>query len=277
MNKYKHFVFFLILVVMSRELCAQDQGSLQHAEIAIQKLFRQIPDTKDDQKKIQISEKITAQFEEALRDENSFDFPFDSLRNMGKLVSPDHQLKIYTWNIPFTDGTQLYSGFIQYYSKADKQYRIIKLTDKSDQNTDPENQILSPQNWFGALYYQIIPEKSNGTTYYTLLGFDFNNLFTSKKIIDVFYFENDTIPRFGKPMFNYENKLLCRIIFEFSARAIMALNYNQNKKMIIFDHLSPSQPSYQGKYRFYGPDFSYDGLKFDDGRWNLVKNINITN
>ena len=277
MNKYLYHLFFLMLIIIPKDLFAQGQEELQHMQIAIQELFSKIPVIHDDQEKIKINDKITTQFELALREDNSFDFPFDSLHNMGKILSPDHQLRIYTWNIPFADGTQLYTGFIQYYSKTDKQYKVIKLTDKSDQITNPENQILSPQNWYGALYYQIVPEKSNGTTYYTILGFDFNNLFTSKKIIDVFYFEDDVIPRFGKPIFNYENKLLCRVIFEFSARAIMSLNYNENKKMIVFDHLSPSQPSYQGNYQFYGPDFSYDGLKFDDGKWNLQKDIDIRN
>jgi len=39
--------------------------------------------------------------------------------------------------------------------------------------------------------------------------------------------------------------------------------------MIIFDHLSPSKPSYTGNYQFYGPDFSYDGLEvlMDIGTW----------
>ncbi len=253
------------------------QENLQSKEIAIQKLFDQVSSSNNDQEKIKLDTLIIEQFKQALHMDNSFEFPFDSLHNMGKIVSPDKQLRIYTWNIPFMDGTQLYSGFIQYYSKSDKQYKILKLTDTSDKIKDPENQVLSPQNWYGALYYDIIPEKVNGTTYYTLLGFDFNDIFTSKKMIDVFYFENNSIPRFGRPMFNYENKLLCRVIFQFSARVVMSLNYDKSKKMIVFDHLSPSQPSYQGNYRFYGPDFSYDGLKFDDGRWNLVKNVDIRN
>ena len=277
MKSYIPYILFLILFLTTRNLNAQNQEELQHMETSIQSLFRQIPELKDDQKRIKLNEEITSRFEQALKINNSFNFPFDSLRNMGKLTSPDNILKIYTWNTPFMDGTQFYTGFIQYYSKSDKQYKVFKLIDKTDKIDNPENQILSPQNWYGALYYEIIPKKIEGSTYYTLLGFDFNNLFTSKKIIDVLHFENDSVPSFGKPIFFYENKLLCRIIFEYSARAIMALNYNKNKKMIVFDHLSPSQPSYQGNFRFYGPDFSYDGLKFDNNRWTLVKNIDIRN
>jgi hypothetical protein len=47
--------------------------------------------------------------------------------------------------------------------------------------------------------------------------------------------------------------------------------------MIIFDHLSPSKPSYAGNYQYYGPDFSYDGLKFEQGIWELVENVDIRN
>jgi len=48
----------------------------------------------------------------------------------------------------------------------------------------------------------------------------------------------------------------------------MTLKYDEGKEMIIYDHLSPSEPKYEGQYEFYGPDFSYDGLKYENGIWN---------
>jgi hypothetical protein len=33
----------------------------------------------------------------------------------------------------------------------------------------------------------------------------------------------------------------------------------------------------EGKYEFYGPDFTYDGLKFEKGVWIHYQNIDITN
>jgi hypothetical protein len=57
----------------------------------------------------------------------------------------------------------------------------------------------------------------------------------------------------------------------------MSLRYDPQKKMIVFDHLSPTKPSLEGQYEFYGPDFTYDGLKFEKGVWEHYQNIEITN
>jgi hypothetical protein len=70
-------------------------------------------------------------------------------------------------------------------------------------------------------------------------------------------------------------KPLNRIIFEFNERVQVTLEYNEVMKMIVFDHLSPSRPSLEGQYQFYGPDFSYDGLLFEDGIWKHYSDIQI--
>jgi hypothetical protein len=121
-----------------------------------------------------------------------------------------------------------------------------------------------------------VETKFNKTKYYTLLGFDFNSIFTKKKIIDVLYIQND-LPYLGKQIFKYNGKIVSRIIFEYAVRTNMTLKYDEAIKMIVFDHLSPSKPSYKGKYQFYGPDFSYDGLKFEDGYWIHQKDLSIHN
>jgi hypothetical protein len=33
----------------------------------------------------------------------------------------------------------------------------------------------------------------------------------------------------------------------------------------------------EGNYQFYGPDFTYDGLKFEKGIWVSYSNIDVTN
>ena len=48
-------------------------------------------------------------------------------------------------------------------------------------------------------------------------------------------------------------------------------------KMIMFDHLSPSRPSYTGNYEYYGPDFSYDGFRFEKDAWVLTEQIDMRN
>jgi len=47
--------------------------------------------------------------------------------------------------------------------------------------------------------------------------------------------------------------------------------------MIVFDHLSPSRPEFKDMHQYYGPDFSYDGLRFESGQWVLVKDLDLRN
>ncbi|MBA7588034.1 hypothetical protein ES708_30082 [subsurface metagenome] len=76
---------------------------------------------------------------------------------------------------------------------------------------------------------------------------------------------------------SYNGHLVDCIEFEYNEKAVMSLRYNKDAKMIVFDHLSPSNASLQGNYEFYGPDFSYDGLTFEKGIWVHYENIVITN
>jgi hypothetical protein len=55
----------------------------------------------------------------------------------------------------------------------------------------------------------------------------------------------------------------------------MSLAWNSKMKMIIFDHLAPPNSSYTGNYAYYGPDFSYDGFRFEEGKWELVEKVDV--
>ena len=254
-----------------------DTLSIHKYEQMLSELFSNISKTNNDIKRERINNMIVDNMEQVLSIEGSFSYPFDSLKNIGKIVSPDNKLRIFTWNLPYINGTHKYFGFIQYYPPNENKFLLYKLIDCSDNYESPENLILSDTSWLGALYYEIIEKKYKGFTYYTLLGFDFNSLLTAKKIIEVLYFTDNKVPVFGKAIFNYQNKLCNRIIFEYSSKVSMGLKYNRDLKMIVFDHLSPSKPSYTGHFMYYGPDFSYDGLDFKDGIWHEVRDVDVRN
>ncbi len=208
----------------------------------------------------------------ALLLDNSFEHLFDSLNKIGKIYSPDRRIRIFTWNIPVGMNDNLYYGIIQYYSKTEKKYSLLKLNDSID-----FGQLRIRASWQKVLYYQIIETKHAGQKYYTLLGFDFHTPLSNKKTIDVLSIDDFDKLYFCEKLFHYEEKNQDRIVFEYNEKAVMMLRYDDDKKMIIFDHLAPSRPSMKGKYEFYGPDFTYDGLKFEKGIWVLYSNIDITN
>jgi len=279
MDKYKNIVILILFCIPALGLFSQNTDTIlirEYEQILIE-LFNDMSKYNNDVEREKLNNKITKKFEQLLSIEGSFSYPFDSLRYIGKIFSKDKKLRIYTWNLPYINGTHKYFGFIQYYPPREKSLLLYKLIDCSDDYESPENLILTDTSWFGALYYEIIEKKYEGDTYYTLLGFDFNNLLTAKKIIEVLYFKDYKIPVFGKPVFNYRNKLCNRIIFEYSAKVSMSLKHNKDLNMIIFDHLSPSKPSYKGHFMYYGPDFSYDGLEFKDGIWHEIRDVDVRN
>ncbi|MDP4274702.1 MAG: hypothetical protein Q8907_10525 [Bacteroidota bacterium] len=275
---YKSFCFLILILFCSFRLTAQETNpEVSGNEHVLQGLFLKLHQAATDEGKDSINGNILKLMNQTLLKSGSFSWPFDSLKTMGKLTSSDNQVRLYTWNIPFSDNTYKYFGFIQYFSSRQKKYLIYPLIDKSAEITNPEYAPLTNNRWFGSLYYEIIPVKYKSDRYYTLLALDYNNLFTSKKIVDVLYFDKSDFPHFGAAIFQVNNQLKDRIIFEFSARAIMTLHFDNDLKMITFDHLSPAESKYTGNYEYYGPDFSYDGLKFKKGRWSLVPDIPVRN
>lgn len=224
-----------------------------------------------------LNSKVLGMMKDILSKSGSFEYPFDSLVHIGKVISDDKLVRIFTWNIPQAGGTQQVFGLLQVKNRKSGEVTLFELTDLRAKMQDPANQIVGSQSWYGALYYQIAEKRKAGITYYLLLGVDLNNIFTSKRVIDVLHFDDSNQPQFGAPIFNNGKRIFARIIFEYSARASMMMRYIPELDMIVFDHLSPSRPEYAGDLRFYGPDFSYDGFKFIKGVWVLQSDLDLRN
>ncbi|MBN4065996.1 hypothetical protein JYT51_01530 [Candidatus Amoebophilus asiaticus] len=211
-----------------------------------------------------------------LEKEGSFEYPFDSLDKISILEPKNHSFRIFTWHLLKDDLTYKHYGYIQ--AKNKDNTILYKLIDNSHQITKPEDSILNYRNWYGAHYYTLLENKHKRKKYFTLLGWDGNNRFTTKKLIETLTFNENCEPVFGAPIINAKDGITnTRLIFEYDAQAVMLLRYDKKKKMIIYDHLSPQKPEYEGIYLFYGPDFTYDGLKFKKGKWQLVEHLKLKN
>ena len=274
MKLYKAFGIILFIGLLISKNSVASNEELKSCEDSLNHYFTTLASETNNEHKIEINNKILNYFREALKDEESFYYPFFDLEHVGIISSDDERLRIITWNLPYNDRTHKYFGFIQY-KKNRRSYDVYELNDKSLEIKNPEQAILNNKNWYGALYYQIITNKYKGTEYYTLLGADLNDLFTKKKIIEILYFNDDDQPVFGKQVFKNKTYPVSRVIFEFNGQTNMTLTFDKEKEMIVFDHLSPSRPSLKGQFEFYGPDFSYDGLKFERGIWNSYTDIDV--
>ena len=283
---------FLILFLLSLSAAAQERNAVKHTldlyNDSLKVICKKLYSAKTDLDKQKFNQQLHSTFEQALKTENSFDYPFDSLTDIARLVPPDKTFRIINWNVPNNDGTQEYYGFIQekfiqvkkkglFRKERTETIALYPLIDKSAEIKNPENTITDNKKWFGMLYYKIIPKKTKSKTYYTLLAWDGNDKFSNKKIIDVLTFDNSGTPRFGADIFNMPKKYPKRVIFEYGATCSMSLKFSNKKDSIVFDHLAPPEPQLEGQFQYYCADMSYDGFGFKHGKWNYGTDLNATN
>lgn len=271
MNYIKFAIIFLLISVNSNAQTADNEV----LEDLIQSLFNKVIFSKNDEEKLNYNNRIEKAFAQVLSTKTSFEYPFDKLKHISKLSSADGLLRIITWNLPYTNGTYKYFGFVQI-KLNDNDISLVKLNDNSKEILTPQSKSLNKDNWYGALYYKILTNKYKNKTFYTLLGWDGNDNFTNKKIIETLVIKRQKL-QFGRPIIKMGKKTHNRIVFEYSKQAKMMLRYDEKKGIIVFDHLAPSLKKFEGQFMYYGPDLSQDGLKFVDGNWILSQNLDMRN
>lgn len=213
----------------------------------------------------------------ALKTPGSFNFKFDSLKNVSLVLSPDEMFRIFSWYVPTNEGGYRYYGAIQLNTK-DGQLKLFPLIDDTDAFKDT-NLISDNKKWYGARYYDIIPVVNSGRqTYYALLGWKGNTSKTTKKVIEVLSFNNG-LPVFGKAIFEgiKGSPVQSRIVFEYHKLNSMTLRMDKSLNMIVFDHLVPFDPAMVGNFEYYASDSSFDGYRLLGGRLKLVENVEPKN
>lgn len=209
---------------------------------------------------------------ETLKKEGAFTYPFSKLTTVGFIDSPDGELRIINWNIEQADQSQKYYCFLLHKNSKKKTFELSELTDNSFMLPPRPDGILEASDWYGALYYKIIPIDKGSKTIYTLLGWDGNNSMSTIKLIDALYFSGDN-PKLGSPIFKTADATYKRMFYEHSKKAVMSLKFEQEYERIIFDHLSPETPNLAGFYAFYVPDLSYDAFVLEGNKWVLKEDV----
>ena len=278
MNKILCFfciLFFVSHISYGQRISAKDNKLLQKKEDSLKRSAYQILYGRNAEDRFAADSQFTKTFVRALQIKNSFYYPFDSLMTIAKVVPPDSSFKIFTWQLAVNGDVIRKHGAIQMNTK-DGELKLFPLIDKTDIIKNQEDTVTSNEAWIGALYYKVIEEKAFGKTYYTLLGFDDNNMVSDRKIIDVLTFK-DGKPVFGGPYFSFKNsstinKPKDRYILEFKKNASPKLSYDDEMGIIIFEHLVSETGEPKKKYT-YIPDGDYEGLEWKDGKWVYIEKI----
>jgi len=203
-----------------------------------------------------------------------FDDELDSIPYLGQLSSWDGAIKMLCWNLALNTGEFRYHCIVRH--RPTKETVAVTVFQDTKGWERIEQKTVRPRDWYGALYYKILANRFRGETYYTLIGWDGKDAITNRKVVDALVIQGSTVT-LGASIFTEENRPTLRLIYEYANDATMALNYDAKEKMIVMDHLAPEDSRYTGQYQFYGPDFSYDGLKFEKGKWVLKKDIFTAN
>ena len=264
-------IILIASIFLMTHIHAQD-SILPIREDNLSGLLSDLRAAKDDFEKEEKNALFYQYFLQTLREKDAFSYPFASLKTVGIIDSPDGLVRIINWNIEQDDETQKYYGFVLKKEDRNEEIAITELVDNSAELPLRPEDILTADNWYGALYYKIIPFEKGSKTVYTLLGWDGNSSSSNVKLIDALYFAGSQ-PKFGSPIFKLKDKVVKRVFYEHSERAVMTLRYEPEYNRIIFDHLSPESPNLTGFYAYYIPDLSYDAFVQDGAKWILKEDV----
>lgn len=210
----------------------------------------------------------------ALKLQNSFYYPFDSLQTISRLYAPDSSFRIITWQFKKDNLMYLQEGAIQM-NQPDGSLKLFPLFDASMFTGKPLDSVRTRRNWIGAIYYKIIEKEYEGKKYYTLLGFDDFSETSNKKWMEVLTFTPEGEPRFGGPYFSFQQDSVhkatqYRFNIEYKKEAATRFNYDPQMDMIVYDHLVPEGDE-PGKLDTYIPDGDFEAFQWKEGRWVHVQ------
>lgn len=298
----REFFFTLLLFSGLSAFAISDQadGSARSPWQKISTGFRYLRIEKNDSLRRKVNDSLLLNLELLLSEIREPGAVPDTIPGLARVVSDDHRVAFFVWNIQWMTGRHQYFGFLMHFNH--KKARKFKLTDISATPDSADYRILDHPNWFGALYNRIITiELPGGKRGYTLLGWSGEDLLVSRKVIDILSFSPDGLPIFGLDIFTIpEQQGLTRIIYRYSAQTSMVLKYGKQvvsstlrwnpgrrrfdekeviRGMIITaDRLVPMDPLMEGQFRFYVPEGTIsDGFSFRDHRWVQIRDVESRN
>ena len=210
-------------------------------------------------------------FIKELKKPYSFSKKFDSLVDVSFLYAQDSTFRIMTWQGRLSDNKFTYSGCIQ-----TKDTLFVLKNREINFNSSSFNTIeLNNSNWYGCLYYSIKSFIYKKQTSYVIFGFQQPGLASKRKVMDVLSFKNG-LPVFGLPVFCDKKSEVClsRVSIEYASNSSTRMNYDEEYKMIIYDHLiKGSNPDFQGQM-INMTDGSYEGYKLrKNGTWEHIEMV----
>lgn len=252
------------------------QSELEEKEISLNRSLLNLRSAKTDSEIEKQNKVFKKELEAFLKLEGSFTYEFKHLKTVAILDSPDKLVRIVNWNLEFSDLSYSYCAFVMRRDEVKETVKLTELIDNLDPYSPRPEGVIDSKNWYGCLYYKIVPYERNNKTEYLLLGWDGGTTGSNFKFIDVLVFNGNNV-KLGSPVFKGKSNVTKRVIFEFSDKSVMALKFEEKRKRIVLDHLSPESQALAGITSYYVPDMSYDSYNYTDEMWVLNEDVIATN
>lgn len=272
------FVVTLLFCLYSpaQKLSKVNFNSLRRTEDTIKQYSRRMIVDEDASRRFAADSIFIRMLVRLLRTPYSFEYPFDSLETVSRIYAPDSTFRIFSWQFNKDDNYFRQRGAIQVRT-TNGSLQLYPLLDMSEFTTNPEDSVRTSSNWIGAIYYSIVKKTFNNKNYYTLFGFDDNNIRSTKKWIEVLTFDPAGKPLFGGPYFTLKdsNNVVHtpnRFCLEFKKNGNARVNYDAEMDMIVYDHLTSEDNHPERKYTLI-PDGDYEGFKWAGGKWVHVDKV----
>lgn len=272
------FVVFISFICSCLQFSiAQNKVDFSADEANLLQLSNQFLKDNHSENRITAANKFKETLQQSLQQNGSFNYPFEALETVSILYPSDSTFRIFTWQLYVDKDDYRYGGIIQVHNSSNS---IFSLMDQSTdvETYDLEYDILGPEDWYGALYFNIKDYDTPTGKKYLLFGFDGFQFFNKRKIVEAFYFDESGQPVFGAPAFaktaeGYEASTKNRLYLEYSAEVAARLNYDSNLDMIILDNLVSMRSPYKGAGNVNIPDGSYIGYQLKNGVWEHVEKV----
>src|SRR5690554_8088645 len=120
------FILLLFVLFSANAISQKNEAQLREKEKELSLILNELRTVKGDSEIKKTNEKFKKALGKALEIEGAFDFPFTSLKSIGKIHSQDKLVRVITWNVQYEDLMHDYFSFIM---KKDERRKRVFVTE----------------------------------------------------------------------------------------------------------------------------------------------------
>ncbi len=209
-------------------------------------------------------ETLLETIDQFLNSNGSYQESLDSIP--GFYVMKGEDFRLVSWQLRISDDEFTYSAFIQWKD------RHVYFKDKRPFINGSGYTTYTPEAWYGAVYFKMIPFERNKQTYYILLGYNAENSLMNTKIVDVLDLSGKE-PRLGLPVFISDGDPQTRVMVSYADVSPARVQFDEKLNGILIDHVSPMAGVGPHGESLPIPDGSLDAWILKKGNWELEEEV----